>query len=550
MSSALLVLVLTLAQQAMPGIQPRPAAPGEAQAKGTAIVRGRITAADTGRPLRRARVTLSAPRGEARSTSTNVRGEYELRDVPAGRYQLGVQRSGYLPMMYGQRRSGEPPRPLEIAEGQTFERMDLSLPRASVISGRVLDETGEPIAGVRVWPLRSEFFRGRRRLVPAGNLGETDDGGNFRIVNVPPGQYVVMASSRETWVTSDRQTHAYAPTFFPGTARATEAAPVKVALGQETPNVDFTLVASRAVTVSGTAMRSDGMPFAGGRVTLSQEVAGSTTSWSTSIASAAVGADGTWQLRNVPPGEYELEASAQERDRLPERAAMTILVQGADVGGISLVADTGGTITGLVVTEDGQPAPAGSGRLRVSAESVAAGTSRFGVPRSDDDGVVGPDGRFEIRGVLGPSTLRVAPLASGWVVKSIEGGDRDYAETPLEVRGGKTLDVRVVVTNRFPDVTGRISDDKGNFVDGVALLVPADEEKWFDPLVLRSSRTDQSGVFRMQAVRPGEYFAVALESVQAWQTRDPEFLESLRSASAKVTVREGQAEQLNLRVRK
>src|SRR5258706_14372661 len=65
---------------------------------GSAIIRGRVVAADTGKPLRRARVMAAAPElgGEPRTTSTGMDGRYELADLPAGRYTLRVNRSGYL----------------------------------------------------------------------------------------------------------------------------------------------------------------------------------------------------------------------------------------------------------------------------------------------------------------------------------------------------------------------------------------------------------------------------------------------------------------------
>src|SRR5436305_10818451 len=61
---------------------------------GTAAIRGRIVAADTSKPLRRARVTLSASElgGEQRTASTGMDGRYEVKDLPAGRYTIRVTR--------------------------------------------------------------------------------------------------------------------------------------------------------------------------------------------------------------------------------------------------------------------------------------------------------------------------------------------------------------------------------------------------------------------------------------------------------------------------
>lgn len=554
MIAALLLAALLAQTTSALGVPQRPASgTQESQAKGTAVIKGRITAGDSGRPLRRARVTLTSAPADTRSTSTNIRGEYEFRDVRAGRYQLSVQRSTYLAAAYGQRRPGEPGKPLQVDDGATIEKLDITLTRASVISGRLVDETGEPVPDVRVWPMRREYFRGRRQLVPAGSSGVTDDVGQYRIAGVSPGEYVIMASApRETWVSGPKkETYSYAPSFFPGTATAEHASRVKVEVGQEVPNVDFALTASRAASISGSAMRADGSPLAGGRVSLSFELTGGGGGLSMSISSATVDADGSWRMKNIAPGEYKLNVNHQDRDRLPERAGTTVTLQGADIEGLTLVADSGGTISGQVVTDDGAAPPSpGSGALRVRADTVSGEFGSFGVPLGEDNGLVGSDSRFTLRGVLGPSVIRVTNLPRGWVIKAIDADDRDFALAPVDIRGGATLDVRVVVTNKFPAVSGRITDDRGAPSEGVVLLVPTDTSRWFDADVLRSTRPDQSGLYRLESVRPGEYFAVALESVEGWQVKDPEFLEGVRADGTTVSVREGQAQQLNLRIRK
>ena len=96
----------------LPGAPPRDArTPAQT---GTAVIRGRVFAADTGRPLRRARITVSpgdigapgGPPGDNRTMSTSVDGRYEIKDLPAGRYIMSVQRSGHLSNRCGGTDSG------------------------------------------------------------------------------------------------------------------------------------------------------------------------------------------------------------------------------------------------------------------------------------------------------------------------------------------------------------------------------------------------------------------------------------------------------------
>jgi hypothetical protein len=175
----LLLLVATSAFAQQPPAPPRdPAAPAQ---KGTGVIRGRVVAGDTGRPLRRARISLSGVGLGAdarRSTSTGIDGSYTFKDLPAARYRITATRGGYLQLEFGQKRPNEQGRPIELGDGGTLQNVDFALPGMSGISGRITDENGEPIEGVSVYAMRSLFFEGRRRLVPvSGSSVRTDEGG-------------------------------------------------------------------------------------------------------------------------------------------------------------------------------------------------------------------------------------------------------------------------------------------------------------------------------------------------------------------------------------
>jgi hypothetical protein len=540
-----------------PGQRPQPRDAATTEKKATASIKGRVTVSDSGRPLRRVQIRLTAPElTEPRSTSTNPQGVYEFAELPAGRYTISVSRNGYLTLQYGQRRPGEPPKPLQISDGQAVEKLDFALPRSGVISGRISDETGDAFAGVAVYAMQTQFFQGRRMLVPVSSGGNrSDDTGQYRLVGLSPGDYIVMASVRETWTMDgkEKQVFAYAPSYYPWTANVADAGRVKVAIGQEIPAVDISLQPMRAATVSGTALGSDGTPLSGGNVSLSQEIVGPGGGSYMGVGGTTIAADGSWRLREVPPGEFQLTArSASSRDKPAETASMVLLVQGADMEGITLSADPGGTLTGLVVTDDGSALPVSRSALRVTGQTTVPGRRSQPMLAGDNNGVVGSGGDFTLKGVSGPSMLRISPLPPGWAIKSIEINEKDYVDTPVELTGGRQVDgARIVLTNRFPTLTGQITDEKGNSAEGTVLLFPGDASKWLEAAgTSRSARPDQSGRYRLEAVRPGDYLAVALDYVQQWQVNDPEFLEELRDKATKVTLEEGQSAQLALKLKK
>ena len=194
-STVLLVASLTSAsaQQPVPGAQlppgapapappgtptrtpPRAVRPGEDPLKGNATIRGYITAADTGSPLRRALVRAMSQDGRNSGMAlTDGQGRFEIKELLAGRYTLSVTKAGFVTMSYGQRRPDQPGTVLEILEGQLVDKVALKLPRGGVITGTVLDEFGEPVAGAQVNALRMRYASGSRRLVTTGS-GSTDD---------------------------------------------------------------------------------------------------------------------------------------------------------------------------------------------------------------------------------------------------------------------------------------------------------------------------------------------------------------------------------------
>ena len=140
---------------------------------------------------------------------------------------------------------------------QLVDNVDFTLPKMSIITGRVLDEANEPISGVRVTAMRPLYFEGRRRLVPVGQPASmTDDAGQYRILGLTPGSYFVMAGINDTWTVVENgveRVMGYAQTYYPGVAGVTDARRVTVGVGQEASNTDFSLIPGRAATITAQA---------------------------------------------------------------------------------------------------------------------------------------------------------------------------------------------------------------------------------------------------------------------------------------------------------
>ena len=525
---------------------------GTSTAAKAAVIRGRITAADTGRPLRRAQVLLTGP--ERRTVSTGLDGRYEFKDLAAGRYTLTASRSGYLRLEYGQRRPLEQARPLEVGGQQTIENADFVLPRMGVITGRVLDDAGEPMSGVIVWAMRPGYVEGRRQMIVAetgiGFQG-TDDTGQYRLANLTPGTYYVRAMTRETWtalVDGKRVLMGFRPTFFPGTAAPAEARLIEVGVGQRMTNMDIPLVTGRPANISGVALDSQGRPLAGRSVGLGQRILRELPGGGGSSAgSAPIAADGSFVFRNVTPGEYQLSMFTGELGTPGGEYARTLLnTDGSDIENVRLVSSAGWSVSGRIVTEDGGPPDFPSSRISVRGSTLlqsaiqGAGTAE-----------VKDDWTFSIRALLGPARL-VTVVAEGWMVTSVRHRDTDITSTLLELPSGEQLtDVEVVLTNRVTRVVGRLTDERGTPLStGTVIVFAEDDGKWGEATAfVRTARPDQQGRYEIRALPAGDYLAVALDYVQNGRWNDPEFLESLRRDAQRFTLAAGGSQSLTLKIR-
>ena len=501
--------------------------------KGTAVIKGHVRSAD-GRALRRTAIAVrGAGLSNPRTGSTGLDGEYEIRELPAGRYTITASRGGYLRAEYGQRHYGEPGTPVDVADGAILESVDFAMERAGIVSGRVIDELGEPVANAQVWLQQMRFYEGRRKLVPLASA-RTDDTGLYRLASIAPGEYFVIAYFRETWASDDnKQTLGYAPSYFPNTAAVAEAQRLKVVAGQEAGGIDIALVPGRAAAISGTVTAVDGAPLAGASVSLGQEITGPNGASMSSIGSARAAADGTFTVRNIPPGEYQLRASGSVGDRAPETASMTVTLSGRDLDGIVLGGNRGGLVMGRLVTDTGAPLPRGA--LRVTTTSATFERS-MGSPPAKEDGLAGTDGAFARRAPAGPAFIRVFGQPPGWALKQVVAAGRDATDVPVEILPEQTIaDVTVVISNRLPAVTGRLTG--GRDAGGTVLLVPAAPALWIEASgALRSARPDRTGGFKFDNVRPGEYLVVAVERMETWQLNDPEFLGTLREKAKRIAV--------------
>ena len=538
---------------------PPPQSPGQprdssaTQKTGTAKLAGRVTALDTGRPLRRAVVRASGPElRDGKSVSTDAEGRWELRELPAGRLSIQITKGGYVSLSYGQRRPFEAGKPIDVANGASIDKLDVALPRGGAVTGRVVDEFGEAVTGAGVMALRYRYVNGQRQLTQSAN-DTTDDLGQYRLHGLPPGDYYVAARpSTFTFLGTSEDRSGYGQSFYPGAVNVSEAQRLQVAVGQEAQNIVISLVPSKMSNLSGTVTSASGRPVKQGMVMIREEgPAGNMTVRPGMIQ------DGNWRINGVSPGDYVLVAQVVDLEAIgaagstagmptPEIATSQITVTGDDVTGIALMTTLGGTARGVVRFEGGA-APATPPSM-MSLIAADMGTTALPVSSS---ATVKADWSFELKGLVGRRVIRVINLPGGWAVKSILVDGTDIVDSGLEGKQGQEIsNVEVVLTNQVTEVSGSVQNAKGVAETDFAVLVFAtDTQLWgWQSRHVRVARPDQTGRFVISGLPAGSYLAVALEYLEPGEETNPEFLERVKTIATTLRLNEGEKKPITLKI--
>jgi hypothetical protein len=550
---------------------PVPAAPGMPPARdrrlgenerGTSVIRGQVVAADTGAPLRRAQIRAFAQGGGGNGvTQSDAQGRFELTQLPAGRYFVSATRSGYVTLQFGQKAPNQPGTPVELRDGQTLDKVNLALPRGGAISGRIVDDLGEPIASVEVMVQRFAYMGGSRRLVPAGAQGgndRTDDLGQFRLYGLPPGEYYVSATLRNmefmgpnAMVVASGQSDGYAATFFPGTTSVGEARRVAVRAGQDVTNVSFALVSARLGRISGRVTTSGGEPYADGMLMVaprSDETVGFGLAWT----GAPIRGDGTFQTSGLPPGTYSLIVQPRGgpmASATGEVARMDVPINGEDVQDVFIVTGRPGVIKGRVVSDDGSALPFRPGQFRIFAQPRDPSRPMMGMRPS----VVHDDWTFEVSGPTEGVRLsgNIDEPGGAWSMRHAWKDNVDLLDTVVDIAPGQTIeDVELVVTQKITELSGQVSDARNQPVTDASVVVfSEDKDRWFmGSRYVRVTRPDTNGKYTVRLTPAQNYRVVVVQGLEDGQFTDPEFLARALEYATAFDIGGGEAKVVNLKL--
>jgi hypothetical protein len=531
--------------------------------------------------------------GIVAAVTTDNNGRFAFSGVQPGSYQIVAELDGFIRSEYGQRTPTGRGVVVPVASNQTL-KADLKMLRASVVSGRVVTPDGLPAARASVQAHTYQYSEGERTLAQV-NTTQTNDLGEYRLFWLQPGEYFISVSSNEltdgepvgtvdltnsrgrgapggatatiealTSVLGDRGGFlaqgipGNPPFYYPGTIDPAGAVPIAIAAATEVRGIDFNLQPVRPPKVSGRVVApfpldAGGNAGRGGRgaragietaiaqlarapVQLSlNRVGGSRNGLGGLLLLGAtpVSTDGTFEIKGVAPGEYNLTAIGRDANGQEYTGRTRVTVGNADVTNNVVTLRPGVEVRGRILLDGTPPQQLNMTNLRVNLLAndsplgdVASIVAVAGGPRGRGDGArgglgvlggaavatVAADGSFTLTNVGAMEyRVRVAGLPQGAYVQAGRIESRDALNAPFTVDSESLLQLQLGFSPGR--VSGVVSDDRQTPTAGAQAVLVPDEARRGRSDAYFTTTTDPNGQFTFSNVPPGRYKLFAWEDV-------------------------------------
>jgi hypothetical protein len=521
------------------------------------VIDGMTVDQTTGRPLGGVAVRLSLRSIERqtwieRTVTSDAGGRFTITHLPPGEWSFRTSLDGWTDAQrvrdYSdgyERVSWSPDEGLPLAAGQTIRNVRLGLLKFITLTGRVVDESGAPIAGATVSAMPYRAIAGRTTAV-RGPDAKTDQNGVYRLSSLAAGDYVLSASVgfgriKEIGGRAGADLFVLQRRFHPDVTGTAPPQPVSIEWGETPPPIGFTLHKGPAVRVTG---RVTGVSRFRKRSWVHLE-------WTEPLAredqlfaaNAYLDARGNFSMAPVPPGRYVLTTSGAEAasGRLLW-TGQSVIVGATDITDLKVPVMLGRRLSGRIEFDGSLPRPSADEMARiivVLSEPDDLGGSHMMPPHA----TVRPDGTFtsaEMPG--GRYVIRAWGQPEGWTLRSAMVGGKDAADTPITLSHDLSGAVLTFI-DRAARISGQVVDVKGEPAARAHVLIfPASPALWTDfgpARRLRRVTTDTDGTYDLRSLPAGDYLIAAVSSIPRSGWRDEALLKILAASATRVTLSEG-----------
>jgi len=486
---------------------------GEAQAAktsraggGTYRIAGTVVSKTDGHLLASARVTISDTKNSQKVefVITSEDGKYEFNGLPAGKYSLTGRKRGFIAAAYDEHEQFSTA--IVTGAGLDTEHLVLKLAPDAVVTGKVLDEAGEPVRHATVTVYNDDHTQGVSQIHPV-HTTQTDDLGIYEIVALRPGTYFLSASAKPWYAVhrfaeaanseaKDRQTVdrsldvAYPLTYYPDVVEADDALPIPIR-GGERLQVDIHLNPVQALRLR-FRVPGDGN---GGFPNPQLEQSAFDGATSAEVDGVRMVSPGIWELTGIPAGRYNIRTQGP--------------------GG-------GGQMNGVDLSKDGEEVDTSKAealssvkvRVEVPGESslpkeLGVGLRSGSLPRGGQ--MVDSKGEAELQNIpAGSYELMVWSSRGRYSIAHVAAEGAEVSGHVLTLPPGSSTSVSLSLVAGRVEVQGIVKKSGRGFAGAMVVLVPNDPKGNRD--LFRRDQSDLDGTFSLPGVIPGSYTVLAIEN--------------------------------------
>ena len=528
LSLALLLLFLSVfavfGQKAKSPSKPADKPPG--------VISGTISD-ETGAPIEDADISINAVGsskiGAYFRNTTDLAGKFRFENLKPRRYKIFVRVAGYvLPEMFETS-------PTNQKIYQINQDLNLTLRKGGVITGKVLDENGQPLIKLRVRALRIRDEFGQR--ITAQEFEQyspqhfTDDRGIYRLFGVNAGSYLIFIGGDDYFSERNLKTKESSPIYHPSDSVDT-AREIRVGFGQETNSVDINFRLIQGFRISGTILGAKPNASNNGSVDISLVNA---VNGVPIVQTMTTERDGKYafQIEHIPDGEYEIRAlQFNDNGIFSKNSLQKVKIKGADVSGLTINLKSLNSINGKVLIEKNaalatvkecpKTAETAVTSMLINFDSSAKEKSVLdSLERNQQNAFAAPEenGDFEMNQLAsGKYFMKANFLDANLYIKEnfqqLSIREKRDLSGGLSLQNGANLEnVRIVFSDGAAKINGKIivseEKSKNQTAKFVVYLIPAEVENKDNILRYAQIISNAAESLTFENVAPGNYFLTA-----------------------------------------
>lgn len=489
---------------------------------------GQVVNSMTGEPIVRALVQIMG-QNNPRAAFTDREGNFRFANLKAmPNANLMAVKPGFYGNDSGQR---VPMAMTRVTVGPDMAPLVVKLVPQSGISGQITDDAGEPLDNVRVGVVESVMQNGRMRQ-QRGQTVQTDEQGEYRLSNLPPGQYFVSAGP--VWASTAEPDAGHAQMFFPGVVESSQATPVTVAAGQSV-RADLTLPAAQTFLITGVVVgTSPGFPQVYNQ---SGDIAGNTEQFDQATGKFAARVTcnictlkvRAGNFREQQYGELTINLNGDKHDINVPMSEIQIPVHITQESSKPDFVTANGDATSAAGQRGGRGRPTARGgnvflRLISQSKLHPDAFSNFGG---------GPDSpEMTMQNLeFGKYNVEVQASGGGWYVASVHYGSVNLDDEPINVQPGPTQAIEIIEKDDVASLTGQVAGNDDPNAAATVIMLPERAS-----MRVRSFPVTGNGSFSASNLAPGKYRIFAFDTISNLEYANPDVMRQYSGQAVEVTL--------------